>query len=122
MLTRLSAIGLILAFLTSCATSPASGDSHGSDLAALVTGVETLAQPREPAGNIKRAEDVSTNGEAWTLLLDLEDVDWLHEQDKERIVEFVQRAVARIQQAREPCGWWRRTFRPSTCRPLLQNP
>lgn len=107
-------IGLILLSLPSCATSPGHGES--SDLAVLTMAVETLLQPREPAGDIKLAENVTTTGQAWNLLLDLEDVDHLHETDKLRAVEFVRRAAARIEQSRRPCSRWDRLWNLRECR------
>lgn len=115
-MTRLFALGAILVFLTACASSPAKDARHASDLDVLVMGVEAMAQPREPAGDVKRAEDARTNDEAWGLLLDLEDVDWLHEYDKRRIVDFVKKATDRIKRSRQPCGWWKSLVNRSECR------
>lgn len=78
-------------------------------------GVETMAQTRDPAGEIKRLEDAATTGEAWNLAADLEDVDWLHEQDKARIVTFVGRAADRIKLARQPCGFWKELWKSKQC-------
>lgn len=114
-MTRLSLIWLLSLSLSACVTSPDSGEKPESDLDVLVMGVEAMLPPRDPAGDVKRAEDAATVEDAWTLLLDLEDVDYLHERDKERAVEFVQRAADRIKLARNPCGFWRRLFKPSEC-------
>lgn len=65
-----------------------------------------MAQPREPTGSIKKSTQVRTNGQAFDLMLDLEDVDYLHEIDKVKIVEFVDKAMTRIALARNPCWWF----------------
>lgn len=114
-MTRLFAIGLLLLSLSACATSPASGEKSVSDLDVMVMGVEALAQPREPSGDVKRVEDAATAGQVFNLALDLEEVDWLHEEDKKRIVWFVQRATERIKTARNPCSWWERVRRVPRC-------
>lgn len=78
--------------------------------------VETMLPPREPAGDVKLAEHAATVDDAWTLLLDLEDVDYLHEQDKLRTIDFVRRAAERIEQARRPCTGWDRFWNLRECR------
>lgn len=95
-------IGAMMLFLSGCATSPVSGDSHGSDLEVLRLGVQAMLPTRDPAGEVQLAENAETNDEAWTLLLDLEEVDWLHEQDKLRVIGFVNAAVDRIIESRQP--------------------
>lgn len=57
---------------------------------------------RDPSGPIQLAEQTETTEEAWLLLLDLEEVDWLHEQDKVRVIGFVNSAVERIKESRQP--------------------
>lgn len=115
-MTQALLLGLTLLFLSGCVTSGASGVSSESDLDVLVMGVEEMAQSREPMTDVKRSEDVQNNGEGWSLLLALEDVDWLHEQDKAKIVRFVKRATDRIRQARNPpCTWTEKLFRRRTC-------
>lgn len=111
-----SALGTLFLFLTGCATSQGNGVQQESDLAVLVMAVETLLPTREPAGDIKLAEDAVTTGDAWNLLLDLEDVDYLHETDKLRTVEFVRRAAVRIEQSRRPCSRWDRLWNLRECR------
>jgi len=78
-------------------------------------GVEAMTKPREPAGEIKRSEDAATTGQAWNLLLDLEDVDFLHEQDKLSLRDFVTKAVERIKEARQPCSRWDNLFNRRGC-------
>lgn len=109
-------ISLLLPFLSGCGSSRAPGVKQESDLAVLVMAVETLLPPREPAGDIKLAENAVTVEHAWTLLLDLEDIDYLHEQDKLRTIEFVRRATERIEQARRPCSGWDRFWNLRECR------
>ena len=108
-------LGLILLSLTACGNKLAKGDSRGSDLDVLVMGVETMAQSRHPAGEIKRAEDARTTGEVWNLALDLEDANWMHDQDKARIVKFVGRAADRIKLARQPCSFWQSLWKSNRC-------
>ena len=81
----------------------------------LVLGVKTMLPTRDPAGSVKRAEDAEDFEEAWNLLLDLEDVDYLHEGDKIRTINFVEKAAARIKQARQPCGFWDKLFNLREC-------
>lgn len=104
-----------LLFLSGCATSPDNGGKRESDLDVLMLGVETMLPPRDPAGPVKRAEDAENFEDAWNLLLDLEDVDYLHEQDKQRTVDFVTKAVERIKQSRRPCTFWDNLFNRRTC-------
>ena len=70
---------------------------------------------RVPAGEIKLAEDAEVFEDAWNLLLDLEDLNYQHGKDKERTIEFVRQYVERMRLVRNPCGFWKRTFRPSHC-------
>lgn len=115
-MTQALLLGLTLLFLSACGSLPERGVSSESDLDVLVMGVEEMAVEREPASDVKRAEDVQTTGEGWSLLLALEDVDWLHEDDKARIVRFVKRATDRIREARNPpCSLWERLTRRREC-------
>lgn len=108
--------GLIVAFLPGCVSSPARGDSTASDLDVMVLGVQALLRKRSPEGEVKRAEDAVTTEQAWTLLLDLEDIDFLHEQDKEITVEFVTKAAARIKESRRPCTTFDHLFNRRECK------
>lgn len=103
------------ASLTACGTLPAKDASQGSDLDVLVLGVKTLLGKREPAGTVKRAEDAQTVEQVWELTLDLEDVDWLHEQDKARAIDFTEKAAERIKASRRTCTRWDRLFNRREC-------
>lgn len=73
-------------------------------------GVTALAKDRKPQGNIQRMEDAKDGGEVYNYGLDLEDVNWLHYEDKKAIVEFVNKSVDVIEKSRDPpCKWrpWR---------------
>jgi hypothetical protein len=93
--------------LLSCGTLPARDVRPATDLDLLTIGVEELTREREPQSRVTRAEDVTTVEEAGELLIALEDVDWLHEDDKRRLRRFVTRSVERIRISLEPpCQWW----------------
>ena len=104
--TRLYVIGVISLFLTSCASSQQNVKRSENDLELVKLGVRTLAQSREPAGEVKWVKDAETGGQVFDLALDLEDVDYLHERDKELIVDFVDRAMDLIGLARNPCTFF----------------
>lgn len=107
--TSLLLIGALSLFLSACGTSPVRADAPATDLEVMRLGVEALTQPREPAGEVQRSEDAATAGQAWDLLLDLEDLDYLHEQDKHRLRVFVNKSLDAIAASRaEPCRWWQR--------------
>lgn len=108
---------LILLFLSACGTSPVKDDLPASpELDVLVLGVETMAKKREPAGDVKRAEDAQNVGDVWGLAMDLEEVDWLHEEDKLNIVEFVTKAVERIKESYRECSQLDRFLNRRECR------
>lgn len=113
--TPLLLTGLTSLCLLACASSPERDARQESDLAVMVMGIKALLPPRDPAGAL-RAEDVTTTGDAWNLLLDLEDVDYLHEQDKLRAIEFVTSAARHIEQSRRPCTGWDRFWNLRECR------
>lgn len=99
--------GLISLCLTACASSPVKDAPPATDLTVLVLGVEALTQERTPASTVQRAEDAETTGELFQYTLALEEVEWLHEQDKERTRQFVRESVRVIQRNRQPvCRWW----------------
>lgn len=105
--TRLFALGLMLLFLPACGSLHVRADAPATDLQVLKLGVEAMTQPRNPQGPVARAEDAETTGQAWGLLLELEDVDYLHEQDKQNVRAFVNKAVDAIAASRVgPCRWW----------------
>lgn len=114
MILLLASLALAL-FLSGCVTSPARGVSHASDLDVLVLGVKAMLAPREPAGTVKLAEDAENVEQAWGLLLDLEEVDWLHEQDKLRTIDFVMKGVERIKESRRPCSTVDKLFNLREC-------
>lgn len=114
--TKLLLTGLMLLFLNGCATSQGNAESTGSDLEILVMAVEAMLPERSPAGDVKHAEDATTTGTAWNLLLDLEEVDFLHEQDKIQTKDFVRKAAARIAESRRVCNKWDRLWNLRECR------
>lgn len=97
---------LTLLFLTSCASSPASDASPATDLAVLRLGVQALTQPRQPNGDIQRAEDAKTSGQVFNYALDLEDVNWLQNDDKARLRTFVTKSLDTIEASRFTCRWY----------------
>lgn len=83
----------------------------------LVLGVQTMTKPREVEGDIKNPEDVQTGEQAWSLLLDLDDIRWLSNRDKAGIREFVEGAAERIKQSyKAPCSWWGNLWNREGCR------
>lgn len=107
-------IGLLSLCLSACATSPAKDASHESDLDVLVLGVETMTEPR--GTELKNPEDTKDNEEAWSLLLDLDDVKYLSNRDKAGIRSFVQKAVERIKTSRRTCSTFDRWFNLRECK------
>lgn len=98
---------LISLSLTACSSSPARVENHASDLEVLKLGVETLSEPRQPAGDIQRLEDAKTSGQAFRYAMDLEDALYLSNEDKARTARFVQKATAAIIASRDPsCHFW----------------
>ena len=82
----------------------------------MVLGVRTMLPPRTPAGDVKLAENAETTEQAWNLLLDLEDVNYMHSEDKRRAIKFVTESVELIREARQPCGFWDKVLNRGTCR------
>lgn len=106
-------LGLISLSLSGCATSPARGAKHESDLDVLVMGVQEMTQPR--GTELKNPEDVQGTGEAWNLLLDLDDVKYLSNRDKASIRRFVEKAASRIKESRRECSRFDRFFNLREC-------
>lgn len=110
MKTKMFVTMLLALFLSSCVSSPKPVVNHGSDLEVLSLGIQQLAKNRTPQGDIQRMEDAKDSGEVYNYGLDLEDVNWLHWEDKKAIVEFTVKSVEVIKRSREPpCKWrpWR---------------
>lgn len=83
----------------------------------LVLGVQTMTKPREPEGDLKNPEDVQTGEEAWNLLLDLDDIKYLLNRDKQNIREFVEKAVDRIKESyKAPCSRWDKLLNRRECK------
>lgn len=100
-------IGVLVLFLSACATLPTAADSRATDLEVMRLGVKALAQPREPQGAIRNPEDATTNEQAFDLLLQLDDIKYLSNEDKRRIYEFVDAAVKAIAKSRQQtCRWY----------------
>lgn len=107
MKTNLFVLGLMLAFLTSCAHTPAADVKPASDLAVLQLGVEALTQERSVAGTVQHAEQAATNGELLNYTLALEDVRFLEKQDRSNLRVFVAKSLEVIRQSRlTACRWW----------------
>lgn len=79
----------------------------------LVLGVNTMTEPR--GTDLKNPEDVVDTEEAWSLLLDLDDVKWLSNRDKLGIRKFVSSAVDRIKVSLRKCSKWDRLFNLREC-------
>lgn len=70
-------------------------------------GVKALAQPREPQGQVQHPEDAATTEQSWNLLLELDDIKYLSNVDKQRIYQFVDDAVQAIAKSRQTvCRWY----------------
>lgn len=107
MKTRTLMLALLLPGLWSCGSLPARDAKPATDLAILRDGVQELTRERQPQAKVTRAEDVQTIGEAGSLLIALEDTNWLQNDDKRRLRRFVDKATRRIELALEPaCSWF----------------
>lgn len=107
MKTRTWLPALLALGLSSCGSLPARDVKPATDLAVMRDGVRELTRERQPQAKVTRAEDVTTVGEAGSLLIALEDTNWLQNDDKRRLWRFVDRATRRIELALEPpCPWY----------------
>lgn len=104
---RLWTIGCASLFLASCGSLPARDVKPETDLEVLRLGVEQLTRERQPTGAIQRAEDAQDGEQLFGLTIALEDTNWLQNDDKRRIREFVDKATRRIALSRLPsCSWY----------------
>lgn len=103
---RLLCVILALPLLPACAHS-VKGDSHASDLDALVSSVSRDLKTRLlPNGREYCAELSPTERAQDECLGDLEDVVYASNRDKERARRSLETGVSRIKLARSPCRWY----------------
>ncbi len=121
MKTRTWMLALLSLGLLSCASSPASVDSHATDLELVRLGVDQLTRERQPQGAVTRAEDVTDTSQAFGLLISLEDTNWLQNDDKRRVRDFVHKATYRIELGRLPTCRWVWDFRCRRERKAIQE-
>lgn len=115
-------IATMLLFLAACVSAPAKDDSSASDLQALLSEAkDNLPARRLPNGKLYCIEKSMTQGVYEDCANDLEDLVWLREQDIKRALIDLVDGVNRIALTRNPCGWLRKRFRPSTCHMEKRN-
>lgn len=103
---RLLCVILALSLLPACAHS-VKGDSHASDLDALVSSVSRDLKTRLlPNGKEYCAELSKTERAQDECLGDLEDALFTSNRDKERARQTLETGVKRIKHARSPCRWY----------------
>lgn len=110
-------IATISLSLSSCAISPIRDDSPESDLDALMVTVQIETEARKlPNGKTYCLEDAMSEGARDECALDLEEALWLSNEDKARLKHFLEKSVKTLKLRRQPCGFFKRVFRPSACR------
>lgn len=110
-MNRILVIGALSLLVTACGMQPVRDDSPANDLQALSYAAKQTTKPRLlPNGKEYCVELSDTNGELQTCALDLEDALFLSNKDKQTLQKLIDKAVKRLSLARNPCGWWSRTF------------
>lgn len=109
---------LSVLFLPACAAHTVRDGSPASDLLALKANAERNLRPRLlPNGKQYCVELATTEGQQDDCAGDLEDGFFLSEQDKARGLAGILKGIERLTLARNPCGWFGRTFKVK-CRAL----
>lgn len=104
MKTRLLTIGLLVSFLSGCATTPAR-DASNTDLQLIRIGVKHLTQKRSVEGPIQHRDEAEDNGQLWNFAGQLEAKSELDDGDKDRLRSFIDEALDAIEGSRrETCG------------------
>ncbi len=107
LLIRMLLLGVLVSFLSACASSPVRVESRATDLEVMYLGVKAMAKPRQPAGDLQHVDEAKTNGELMDIALDLQDVKNLSNADKQSIAEFVRKSLLIITSSRQDdCGWF----------------
>lgn len=107
MKTRMLCIGLMVLFLSSCATQTARQELPPSDLAIFKAGITSLLQPRVIAGNIQYRDEAEDNWTLWNYAGNARDGFDLSEYDKARALAFTQQGLEIMEKSRMPtCKPW----------------
>ena len=97
----------ILLSLSGCGSLHVKGESPATDLLLVKEGVIALAKERRASGDVQRLEDAETMGQVFNYAGELEDINYLHHQDKQAIVQFVTRSMQIMEKGRlESCSWF----------------
>lgn len=103
--------------LSGCGTHSVKDDSPASDLDALVSSVSRDLKPTLlPNGREYCAELARTERAQDECMGDLEDALYTSNRDKLRASGTLRTGAKRIEQARNPCGWWARLTQRARCR------
>ena len=113
---RLLAV-LIALSLSACATHTVKDDAPASDLDAYQANVTRHSTPtRLPNGKSYCLEDAATEDAQDTCAGHLEDALFVANTKVQTLRTMAEKFVARLKLARNPCGFWKRTFKPDECR------
>jgi len=113
---KLLVIGAMLLFLTACAGLPAKDDSPANDLQALMGSLTRDAEPRHYAsGKDYCVEEAFTGKQMENCAVEGEDLKFLLEGDKQRMLKTAGNAVKRLELVRNPCNWMEKLFRVDRC-------
>jgi len=108
---------LIVLCLPACATHTVKDDSPASDVDALVANVrKTTAPTLLPNGKEYCLEDADTEDEQDACAGDLEDAVYIGNRKGEQTRKTVEDFARAERLRRNPCGFWKRTFQPASCR------
>lgn len=103
--------------LTGCGTASVRDDSPASDLDVLVTSVNRdLRTTLLPNGKEYCAELAKTERAQDECMGDLEDALFTSNRDKLRASHTLATGAKRIEQARNPCGFWAKLTNRERCR------
>lgn len=116
-MNRILGIGILSLLVTACGTQPVRDDSPANDLQTLSYATKQNTKKRLlPNGKEYCVELSRTNGELQTCALDLEDALYLSNQDKAILQQLIDRAMKRLELARNPCSFFEKLFGNDRCK------
>lgn len=95
-------LGLMVLFLSSCATQTVRPDLNEADLAIFKAGLKQILKQRRIEGNIQYRDEAEGNWDLWLYGGRARDAFDLSEYDKQKALEYTEESLLIIENARKP--------------------